>query len=446
MKKHYKNLVIGFGKGGKTLANWLANSGEEVALVERSTAMYGGSCINIACIPTKSLIASAEKGIPFAEALLQKNLLTATLRKQNFEKIASLPNATIIDGTASFISAHQIKVRTSGHETTLSADRIFINTGTRPRRPDIPGVDSKHIYDSTSLMQIDDVPKHLAIIGGGFVGLEFADMFLKFGARVTLLIRNTRFLPNEDSDISGSIYDTLGRRGLQLVAGATIEGFSESPDSVSITYEQNGHQHQLTADAVLLATGREPVTEQLNLGAAGIATDEHGFIRVNDRLQTTAADVWAIGDVNGGPKFTYISLDDCRIIQNQLEGGTYTSLDKRDTFATSVFINPPLAKVGLTATEASEKGLNYRVYTLPAANIPKAAILGQQNGLLKAVVDTVSGKIIGCTLFCAEAHELINIVQLAINTGTPYNVLRDAIYTHPSMAEGLNDLFASPKE
>jgi pyruvate/2-oxoglutarate dehydrogenase complex dihydrolipoamide dehydrogenase (E3) component len=440
IKNHYKNLIIGFGKGGKTLAGWLSSMGEEVAIIEKSKAMYGGTCINVACIPTKSLIINGEKGYPYPEALQIKNDLTTRLREKNYYKIADLEHATVIDGTASFVSANEIKVSTGQGEKVISADRIFINTGSKPRILDIEGAQGSRIYNSTSMMELSGKPRRLAIVGGGFVGLEFADMFLKFGSEVTLLDRSETFLPKEDRDMAEAIRDLLINKGLNLVSGVTVDKFRESEAGVEVHYKRSGHQ-TLVADAVLLATGRTPETASLNLEAAGIQTDEQGFIQVNDRLQTTAENIWAIGDVNGGPQFTYISLDDFRIIKNQIIGGNYDSIKKRKAFATTVFTTPPYARIGLNESEAKEQGRDCFARTLSAADIPKAGILQQKEGLLKAVIEKGSGQILGCMLLCAEAHELINMVQIAMNAGLPYEVLRDCIYTHPSMAEAFNDLF-----
>jgi pyruvate/2-oxoglutarate dehydrogenase complex dihydrolipoamide dehydrogenase (E3) component len=440
IKDHYKNLIIGFGKGGKTLAGWLASSGEEVALIEKSKQMYGGTCINVACIPTKSLIVNAEKGIPYAAAHDIKEALTGKLREKNYDKIAGAKTATVIDGTASFLSAHQIKVSTGQGEHTITADRIFINTGTKPFVPKIEGAGGKRVYNSSTLMELEEKPARLAIIGGGFVGLEFADMFLKFGSEVTLFDRSEIFLPKEDRDMAETLRELLVNKGLRLVAGVSVSKLVHSEEGVEVHHGLSGGKKQWF-DAVLLATGRSPETKLLGLEAAGIKTDDRGFIQVDDRLQTSAKNVWAIGDVNGGPQFTYISLDDFRIIKNQISGGDYDSVAKRKAFATTVFTTPPYARIGLSEQEAKEQGLDYFVRSLSAANIPKAAILGQKEGLLKAVIEKDSGKILGCMLLCAEAHELINIVQIAINAGLTYETLRDNIYTHPSMAEGFNDLF-----
>lgn len=438
----FQNIVIGFGKGGKTLAAFLAQQGETVALIERSSKMYGGTCINVACIPTKSLITQAEKGVPYAKAHNNKDQLTAALRGKNYDKLAGMEQVTIIDGAASFVSKSEVLVKKAEGEMLLSAERIFINTGTAPLLPPIAGIDGAGIYTSTSLMELSALPESVAIVGGGFIGLEFASMLLNFGSTVTLLDRSAEFLPREDRDMAASIRQSLLDRGITIIPAAEVQEFASEEKAVQVHYTANGTKHGLTAQAVLIATGRRPQTSELNLAAAGIACDERGFIKVNYKLQTTAENVWAIGDVHGGPQFTYISLDDFRIIKNQLKGGAYDSLAKRNPFATAVFLSPPYSRVGLNETEAKKQGISYTLFSLPAAAIPKAAVLQQRQGLLKALVDPANGRILGCMLFCAESHELINMVKLAMDAGLSFESLRDAVYTHPTMAEGLNDLFA----
>ncbi|RBL92678.1 FAD-dependent oxidoreductase [Chitinophaga flava] len=442
IKHHYKNLIIGFGKGGKTLAAYFASQQEEVAIIEKSNRMYGGTCINIGCIPSKSLITNADAGTPYKTSHEIKENLVTDLRKKNYKKLADTHYATIIDGEASFISPKKVKVQMAQQEVILTADRIFINTGASPSIPDIKGIDGKNIYNSTTLMDIRERPEHLTIIGGGFIGLEFADMFLKFGSKVTLLESAAVFLPHEDRDVADAIHGHLVKNGLQLIAEATVVQFDTQTNQTIVTYKKDHLEESFPTDAVLIATGRTPETKGLNLEAAGIATDERGYIKVNDRLQTTAENIWALGDVNGSPQFTYISLDDFRIIKNQLSAGPYNSTDKRLLYPTAVFLSLPYARIGLNEKTATEKGLHFKTFRIKAAGIPKAAILQQKDGILKAIVDIPTGKILGCTLFCAEAHELINIVQLAINNALSYKTLRDNIYTHPSMAESFNDLFS----
>jgi len=440
---YYQNIIIGFGKGGKTLAAWLSANGQEVAVIEQSSAMYGGSCINIACIPTKSLITNAARGIPYFDAHAIKDQLTSLLRQKNYDKVASGEKAVVIDGIARFIGPGRIEVTTTSGVHEMSADRIFINTGTRPATAAIPGIFGRHIYNSTTLMEQTERPGHLVVVGGGYVGLEFASMFLQFGARVTLMDHNETFLPLEDRDIADSILKDLKSRGLEFINGVRVTEFKDaSEDTVAVFYTKGNQAIKMETDAVLMATGRTPATDTLNLSAAGIQTDAKGFVKVNEQLQTTADNTWAIGDVNGGPQFTYISLDDFRIIKNQLSGGKYISRSQRKAYATSLFIQPTYSRIGLNETQAKEQGLDYRVFTLPASSIPKAAILREQQGLLKAIVDRKTDRILGCMLYCAEAHELISIIQLAMHADICYQQLRDNVYAHPTMAEAFNDLFA----
>ena len=449
MKKFYNNLIIGFGKGGKTLAAWLAKQGQQVALIETSEKMYGGSCINIACIPTKSLIVSGEKELSYQSAYEKKNELTSLLRERNFENLSSLPLVTVITGHASFVSANEVSVITSGNEQiTINTNRIFINTGSKPFIPDIPGIrSSKKIFTSASLMEQSALAKKLVIIGGGFIGLEFASMYAKFGAAVTILDRGTTFLPHEDQDVAAEIFRVLSAKNINIITEATIVEISDiNDDTVNVEYKnKDGAIVQLEASAILIATGRKPNVNGLNLSAAGIQTNSKGYVAVDEFLKTNVPNIWAIGDINGGPQFTYISLDDFPIIRDQLSGGSYISVAKRKQVAFSVFITPPLAHIGLREKEAIERGHTIKVAKLPAAAIPRAQILNNTDGFLKTIVDAKTDKILGCTLFCVDANEMINTIQTAMNAELDYSLVRDAIYTHPSMTEAFNDLYSNLK-
>jgi probable pyridine nucleotide-disulfide oxidoreductase len=448
IQKHYDNLIIGFGKGAKTLAAYLARHGQQVALVEKSAKMYGGTCINIACIPTKSLILNAEKGLPYEAAYAAKNDLTSFLRAINFKNIDSLPLATVLTGQASFVSPGEVMVKLDGGNTTvtLRADRIFISTGTEPFVPPIPGIQSsKRVFTSTSFMEQSGLAGKLIIIGGGFVGLEFASMYAQFGAQVTLLDAALDFLPREDKDIADEIFKILTARNIRIVTGAAVQRIEDTGnDTVNVRYrDKEGSVVDMPTAAVLIAAGRKPVIEGLNLAAAGVKTKSDGYIMVDEFLKTNVPNIWAIGDINGGPQFTYTSLDDFRIIRDQLFGGNHTSVKNRKHIAFCVFITPPFAHIGLREREAIEKGRHVRVAKLAAAAIPRARILGRTEGLLKAIVDADTSKILGCTLLCAESSEMINTIQTAINAGLEYQVVRDTIYTHPSMTEAYNDLFST---
>lgn len=447
MESQYDNLVIGFGKGGKTLAGWLAKNGAKVAIVERSDKMYGGACINIACIPTKSLIRNAEKEVPYKDAFSIKDKLTSKLRKANYEKLDSLESVSVITGEASFLSPSEIQVilNGTGEKIRLQAKRIFINTGAQPFLPPIEGLDSsKKVFTSTSLLEEPHLAKEIAIIGGGFIGLEFADMYAKFGAKVTILERGETFLPKEDRDVSQEIHQILNAKNINIIMDASVDKVTDiDSEKVKIDYTNSeGKGKTLKVSAILVATGRKPNIESLNLQAAGVKTDERGFVEVDELLRTSAPNIWAIGDVNGGPQFTYISLDDFRIIKGQLSQGNYISVTQRKQFASTVFLTPPLAHIGLREKEAKEQGYQFKVAKLPVKSIPRAKIDGNTQGFLKAIVDAKTDKILGCTLIAIEAHEIINTIQIAMNAGLDYQVIRDSVYTHPSMTEAFNDLFA----
>ena len=446
-KQHYENLIIGFGKGGKTLAAYLAKHGKQVALIERSEKMYGGGCINIACIPTKSFIVSAENNLPYEKAYEVKNKLTSFLRKKNFDNINKLGLATVITGNAAFVSPHEVSVKLApgNEEIVISADHIFINTGSQPFVPPIPGIaSSKKVFSSASLMEQSVLLKKLVIIGGGFIGLEFADMYAKFGAEVTLLDHGKSFLPKEDKDIADEIFKVLTAKKINIITRASVQKITDTRNNTVVVQYKNREEQVIEqeASAVLTATGRKAVTESLNLAAAGVQTDERGYVKVDVFLKTNIPHIWAIGDINGGPQFTYISLDDFRIIRDQLFGGSYVSVSQRKPYAFSVFITPQLAHIGLREKEAVAKGYAVRVATLPVSAVPRARILNNTNGLLKTVVDNNSNKILGCTLFCVDASEMINTIQMAMHAGLDYRELRDKIYTHPSMTEAFNDLYA----
>lgn len=455
--KQFDAIIIGFGKGGKTLTAELAKRGWKVALIERSAMMYGGTCPNIACIPTKRLIHEAEKvswlnlnsyeekAEAYKAAIVRKNEMTAESRAGMFNKLNSLPNVTIYTGMASFVSPTVINVTLPTGDIALEGKHIFINTGSTSIIPAIDGLkESKRVYTSTSLMEQEVLPRHLVIIGAGYIGLEFASMYARFGSKVTMLEGGDKFIPREDRDIANAVKESIEKRGIEIRFNTRVQSIQDTEEEVTVTYNDavNGTPSTVTGDAVLIAIGRRPMTQGLNLHAAGIPLDEHGAIAVNTYLRTPVPNIWALGDVKGGPQFTYISLDDYRIIRDQLFGNQQRTTDDRNPIAYSVFIDPPLSHIGLTEEEAVKRGHSIKVARLLPATLPRARTLQQTDGLMKAIIDEHSGKIMGCTLFCAESSEVINIVNAAMKTGQHYSFLRDFIFTHPSMSEGLNDLFA----
>ena len=454
--KQYDAIIIGFGKAGKTLAAELSNRGWQVAVVERSSMMYGGTCPNIACIPTKTLVHEAgiaallyhddypKQANLYKQAIGRKNRLTSFLRNNNYERLSKRPNVTVYTGEGSFVSANIIKVALPEGDIELQGKEIFINTGSTPIIPAIEGIkESQKVYTSTTLLDLNVLPQHLIIVGGGYIGLEFASMYAEFGSKVTLLEGGNRFMPRNDQDIANSVKEVLEKKGIEIHLNARAQSIHDTNDGVTLTYSDvsDGTPYFVDGDAILIATGRKPMIEGLNLQAAGIGVDAHGAIVVNDQLRTTVPHVWAMGDVKGGPQFTYLSLDDFRIIRDQLFGDKKRDIGDRDPVPYAVFIDPPLAHIGLTEEEALKRGYSFKVSRLPATSVVRSRTLKQTDGMLKAIVNDHSGKIMGCTLFCAEAPEIINIVAMAMKTGQHYTFLRDFIFTHPSMSEGLNELF-----
>lgn len=450
-------IIIGFGKGGKTLAAEFAKRGQKVAIIERSDKMYGGTCINIGCIPTKTLVhqakmASALKDATFEErsefyrnAVSVKESVTSALRNKNYHNLADNPNVTVYTGIGSFVSADVVAVRTATEEIRLTSKQIIINTGAETVIPPIEGIaGNPFVYTSTSIMELADLPRRLVIIGGGYIGLEFASMYASFGSQVTVLESYPELIAREDRDIAASVKETLEKKGLVFRMNAKVQSVNRVEDKAIVTFadSQTNEVFVLEADAVLLATGRRPNTKDLNLEVAGVEVDVRGAIIVDEYLKTTNPNIRAVGDVKGGLQFTYISLDDYRIVREDLFGDKERRTGDRNPVSYSVFIDPPLSRIGLNEEEARRQNRDIIVKKLPVMAIPRAKTLGETDGLLKAIIDKNTGKILGCVLFAPDSGEVINTVAVAMKTGQDYTFLRDFIFTHPSMSEALNDLFS----
>ena len=450
-------IIIGFGKGGKTLAAEFAKRGQKVAIIERSDKMYGGACINIGCIPTKTLVhqakmASALKDATFEErsefyrnAVSVKESVTSALRNKNYHNLADNPNVTVYTGIGSFVSADVVAVRTATEKIRLTSKQIIINTGAETVIPPIEGVaGNPFVYTSTSIMELADLPRRLVIIGGGYIGLEFASMYASFGSQVTVLESYPELIAREDRDIAASVKETLEKKGIVFRMNAKVQSVNRVEDKAIVTFadSQTSEVFVLEADAVLLATGRRPNTKDLNLEVAGVEVDVRGAIIVDEYLKTTNPNIRAVGDVKGGLQFTYISLDDYRIVREDLFGDKERRTGDRNPVSYSVFIDPPLSRVGLNEEEARRQNRDIIVKKLPVMAIPRAKTLGETDGLLKAIIDKNTGKILGCVLFAPDSGEVINTVAVAMKTGQDYTFLRDFIFTHPSMSEALNDLFS----
>ncbi|HEC2150701.1 TPA: FAD-containing oxidoreductase [Staphylococcus delphini] len=436
----YDLIVVGFGKAGKTLAKFAAQQGKKVAVIEKSAEMYGGTCINIGCIPSKVLVHDGIEAVSFNDAMQRKRDVVSALNNKNYHNLADEDTVDVIHMTASFKSAHEIDLLNAQGDTvkTIEGTNIVINTGAKSVIPNIKGIDtSKRVYDSKAIMDLTQQPKRLVIVGGGYIALEFASIFANFGTEVTVLERADHILKKEDEAIAKQVTEDLTQKGIQFVFDAETEAIQDEADVTKVVTSQGTFE----ADAVLVATGRKPNTEGLNLEAAGVQLGKRGEVVVNDKLQTSVDHIYAVGDVNGGLQFTYISLDDFRIVKSQLFGDGQRTLEQRGAVPYTMFIDPPMSRVGMTAAEAREKGYEVLENQVPVNTMPRHKINNDTRGLFKAVVDAKSGQVLGATLYGKQSEELINIVKLVIDQQLSYTVLRDQIYTHPTMAESFNDLF-----
>ena len=437
----FDKVIIGFGKAGKTLAVLAANKGEKIALVEKSSKMYGGTCINIACIPTKTLAVAASENLTFEEAISRKGDVVKRLNSKNYHMLADNDSITVFDGFGSFLDESTVLVELNGEKLELSADKIIINTGAESFIPKIEGIEeglqNSKIFTSTELLDNQEKIDNLAIIGGGFIGLEFASTFAKLGTKVTIFEKFDKILANEDDSMRKAIYDFLVSQGVNFEFNANIEAFENAENGILV--KNNGENFAF--DKVLVSVGRKPATSKLNLEKAGIKTLENGGIWTDEKLQTSNPKVWAVGDVRGKEQFTYTSLDDFRILRSQFYGNGEYSLNSRKNLPNSVFLQVPFSKAGLTEKQALAEGFEIKVKEIPAAAVPKLQLEFKTTGLLRAVVDAQTNKILGAALFCYNSPEVINIIKTAIDANLDYTILRDQIFTHPTVAESLNDLF-----
>ena len=457
----YEVIVLGGGKGGKTLATELGNKGVKTALIERSAEMIGGACINVACIPTKTLIASAraaqaarragtfgirtgEVAVDWPAVRRRAEGVVSAMRAMNHKNFTGAPALDFILATGRFVGSKVIELRDNkGDVRQLTAEKIFINTGTRPAHPGIPGLDEMGALNSESIQHLDELPDHLIVLGGSYVALEFAQMFRHFGSKVTVLERAPQLLKKEDADVVEVLGGVLREEGIDIRLDCGIERVEKDGQGVSVVFTSGGKPARVSGSHLLVALGRSPNTEDLNLAAAGVETDKRGFIKVNERLETTVSGIWALGDVNGGPQFTHASLDDYRIVKaNVFDGGKRTTVDRLVPF--TLFTEPELARVGLTEKEARQKGQDIFVAKLPVAAIPRAKTMSETRGFIKVVIDVKTNQILGCAILSIEAGEMLGTVQMAMIAGLPFTALRDAVLSHPTMVEGFNNLPTNP--
>ncbi|HWB08572.1 MAG TPA: FAD-dependent oxidoreductase [Pirellulales bacterium] len=455
--ENYQNLVIGSGVGGKIAAWTLAKQGQKTAVVER--AMIGGSCPNVACLPSKNVIYSAKAlslvhptaGLGVTSGSIRVDMAGVARRKrQMVDELIELhlvnykaSGAELIMGEARFTEPKTVHVTlNAGGERLLRGDRVFINVGTRASIPDVPGLADARPMTHIEALNLERLPEHLVILGGGYVGLEFAQAMRRFGGRVTIIQRGPRLLDREDPDVSDALLQLMKDEGIGVwlqTEIAHVTGISGS--GVALQLRTGTQERGLEASDILVAAGRTPNTDRLDAARAGVDLDSRGYIRVNDRLQASASDVWAMGECAGSPQFTHVGEDDCRVVLDNLAGGSRTTRDRLIPYC--LFTDPELAHVGMSESEARAKNVVYRIASMSMAIVLRTHTLSQTRGFMKALIGS-DDRILGFTAFGAEASELMAVVQTAMLGGLPYTVLRDAIFTHPTAAEGLLGLFSTP--
>lgn len=456
--ERYEYLVLGGGNGGTFLAWHLAGLGHRTAVIERR--WIGGSCPNINCMPTKNEIWSAKVahltrgGRHFGAVTGPVSTDMAAVRRRKREMVEGMialtlqaykdTGAELVMGSGRFTAPKALEVELNdGGKRVLTADKIFINVGTRAAIPNVPGLEAAQPMTNIEALELDYLPDHLIVLGGGYVGLELAQALRRFGSRVTVIEQGDRIASREDPDVSAAMQGILAEEGIEILAATRlnrVEG--RSGDEVRVSVQTPGGEKTLRATDILSAVGRIPSTSGIGLEVAGVGLDERGYIRVDERLQTTAADVWGIGECcTDHPQFTHVSYDDFRVIRDNLAGGNHTTRDRLIPYC--LFTDPPLARVGLSELEAKRQGLAVRVARLPTGAVLRARTLGEQQGFLKALVAAHDDRIVGFTMIGPEAGEVMAAVQTAMLAGLPYMALRDAILAHPTMAEGLGSLLAN---
>ena len=450
----YDAIVIGAGQAGVPLSTALADAGRRTLLVER--AHVGGTCVNEGCTPTKTMVASArvaylarrgkdygvqtgEVRVDLARVRERKRKIVESFRSGSQRRLEDAEGLDLAFGEARFTGPRTIAV--DGRR--VEGDLVFVNAGCRPAAPDVEGLAAAGPLDSTSIMELDRLPEHLVVLGGGYIGLEFGQMFRRFGSRVTIVQRGPQLLPLEDEDVAAAVLGVLREDGAEVLLQAeAICAERVDGRGVRVTVRTAGGDRPVVGSHLLLAAGRVPNTDRLDPRAAGIDTDSKGYIRVNERLETSATGVYALGDVKGGPAFTHISYDDYRIIRdNLLQGGSRTSAGRPVPY--TVFMDPQLGRVGLTEREARKAGRSYRVATMPMSHVARALEMDEPRGLMKVLVDPDTRCLLGAAVLGVEGGEIMATLQLAMMGNLPYDNLRDGVFAHPTLAEALNNLFST---
>ncbi|RIV16433.1 dihydrolipoyl dehydrogenase family protein [Mycoplasmopsis gallopavonis] len=456
--KQFDLLIIGWGKAGKTIAARAATDKLKVAIVEIDPLMYGGTCINVGCLPTKSLVHSGKllkqmedlgmkrdfetNNFYFQNAMNYKRTFVEKLNQKNYQALANLEDVSVFLGQAEFVSDQVVKVvKSNGQEELIKANKIVINTGSTPRKWDLlENYQGQNIHYSNQILELKTLPKKLLIVGGGFIGLEFASYFNNFGSEVHVIIPTNDFMPSEDHEDAQFVLKLMQKQGIKFHFNTKVEQVNDlNSELVEVTLQENNQIRKDQFDKILVAIGRVPNIETLKLENTSIQV-EKGAIKVNDYLETTVKNIFAVGDVKGGAFFTYISLDDYRIVYPQIiNKQAQYNLSERKNIPTTTFLDPSYARSGLNEKQAKSLGINYQVKYALTNSIPKAHVIRETEGFTKILIDE-NDQIIGATIFHYEAHEMINLLTLAINKKLKYQELRDMIYTHPIYTESLNEI------
>lgn len=456
--EQYDAIIIGSGQGGGPFSSALAKAGRRTALIER--AYVGGTCVNYGCTPTKTMIASAEVAymarrgadygvvtgpihIDMTKVRERKRAIVDLWRSGSLESTLNTKGLDLIYGQARFTGAHSIEVAANGEDRrSLTANLIIVDTGLSPVLPPIDGLAALQPLDSTSIMELDVVPERLIVLGGGYVGVEFSQMFRRFGSEVTIIDTASQLLGREDKDIADAMAGILREDGIEiLLETKPIRAERDSSGALALVVPSSTGERTISGSHILAAAGRAPNTSDLNLDAAGVRTDENGFIPVNERLETNVPGIYAIGDVNGGPAFTHISYDDYRILKtNLLEGGSRSTADRPVPY--TVFTDPQLGRVGLTEEQARSQGRSIRVATMPMRHVARALETDQPRGTMKVIIEAETDQILGCAILGIDGGEIMSMIEIAMMGSVPAARLRDGVFAHPTLAEALNNLLS----